>query len=151
MGWFAPKGGNHPYTPSAARRGGTACWVGVGAPVGVDHPPRHVEPFHQDTPPAFARRDNLFERSYGSRRIKQNRPWMPADSWKFDLLSNHAVESFWDALWLGIRPLLCFNREYRRSAHACPQIHGNSTCYRSMPSRASGTPCGSVFGHFCVL
>ena len=29
---------------------------------------------------------------------------MPPDAWKFDLLSNRAVESFWDALWLGIRP-----------------------------------------------
>ena len=24
-------------------------------------------------------------------------------------------------------------------------------CYRTVPSRASGTPCGSVFGRFCVL
>ena len=27
---------------------------------------------------------------------------------KLNLLSNRAVESFWDALWLGIRPFLCF-------------------------------------------
>ena len=30
------------------------------------------------------------------------------DFLKFNLLSNRAVERFWDALWLGIRPFLCF-------------------------------------------
>ena len=41
--------------------------------------------------------------------------------------------------------------EYYRIADRCPQIHENSICYRTMPSRASGTPCGSVFGRFRVL
>ena len=27
---------------------------------------------------------------------------------KLNLLSNGAVESFWDAVWLGIEPFLCF-------------------------------------------
>ena len=30
------------------------------------------------------------------------------DILKLNLLSNRAVERFWDALWLGIRPFLCF-------------------------------------------
>ena len=30
------------------------------------------------------------------------------DFLKLNLLSNRAVERFWDALWLGIRPFLCF-------------------------------------------
>ena len=30
------------------------------------------------------------------------------DFLKSNLLSNRAVERFWDALWLGIRPFLCF-------------------------------------------
>ena len=30
------------------------------------------------------------------------------DFLKFNLLPNEPIESFWDALWLGIRPLLCF-------------------------------------------
>ena len=84
-------------------------------------------------------------------RISQNHTWMPPDSWKLDLLSNDIVESFWGALWPGIQALLCFSMETRRIVHGCPQIHGNSICYRTMLSRASGMPCGSVFGRFCVL
>ena len=30
------------------------------------------------------------------------------DFLKLNLLPNEPIESFWDALWLGIRPLLCF-------------------------------------------
>ena len=30
------------------------------------------------------------------------------DFLKFNLLPNEPIESFWDALWLGIRPFLCF-------------------------------------------
>ena len=30
------------------------------------------------------------------------------DDRKLNLLSNGAVESFWDAVWLGIEPFLCF-------------------------------------------
>ena len=39
----------------------------------------------------------------------------------------------------------------RRIAHGCPQLHGNSICYRTVLSRASGTPCGSVLGRFRAL
>ena len=30
------------------------------------------------------------------------------DHLKFNLLPKASIESFWDALWLGIRPFLCF-------------------------------------------
>ena len=30
------------------------------------------------------------------------------DFLKLNLLPNEPIESFWDALWLGIQPLLCF-------------------------------------------
>ena len=30
------------------------------------------------------------------------------DFLKFNLLSNGLIEKFWDALWLGIGPFLCF-------------------------------------------
>ena len=30
------------------------------------------------------------------------------DTTKFNLLPNERLESFWDALWLGIRTFLCF-------------------------------------------
>ena len=30
------------------------------------------------------------------------------DFQRFNLLPNEPIESFWDALWLGIRPFLCF-------------------------------------------
>ena len=30
------------------------------------------------------------------------------DFLKLNLLPNEPIESFWDALWLGIRPFLCF-------------------------------------------
>ena len=33
---------------------------------------------------------------------------------KLNLLSNGAVESFWDALWLGIGPFLCSTLESHR-------------------------------------
>ena len=33
---------------------------------------------------------------------------------KLNLLPKEPIESFWDALWLGIRPLLCFTIESRR-------------------------------------
>ena len=36
------------------------------------------------------------------------------NSAKLDLLPKEPIESFWDALWLGIRPLLCFIIESRR-------------------------------------
>ena len=39
---------------------------------------------------------------------------MPGDLWKFNLLLNERLESFWDDLWLGIRPVFCFMAESRR-------------------------------------
>ena len=38
---------------------------------------------------------------------------MPPNDREFNLLSNGAVESFWDALWLGIEAFLCFMEESR--------------------------------------
>ena len=34
------------------------------------------------------------------------------DFLKFNLLPNEPIESFWDALWLVIRPFLCFTEIY---------------------------------------
>ena len=69
---------------------------------------------------------------------------------ELNLLSNGAVESFWDTLWLGIQAFLYFMEESRRTLHRCLQAIENSICYRTVPSRASGTPCGSVLKRFCV-
>ena len=33
---------------------------------------------------------------------------MPSNDARRNLLSNALTKSFWDALWLGIRPFLCF-------------------------------------------
>ena len=37
------------------------------------------------------------------------------DLLKFNLLPNRVIENFWDALWLGIRPILC--QESRQESH----------------------------------
>ena len=37
---------------------------------------------------------------------------MPSNECPRDLLPNERFESFWDALWLGIGPFLCFLVEY---------------------------------------
>ena len=36
---------------------------------------------------------------------------MPTIGRKFNLLPKEPIESVWDALWLGIRPFLCFTIE----------------------------------------
>ena len=80
---------------------------------------------------------------------------------KLDLPPNRAAESFWDAMWLGIRPFFCFcHVTYKLKQHViligsrhCRrfQIVENSITFPTNPSRASGTPCGSVLGRFCVF
>ena len=40
------------------------------------------------------------------------------DFLKFNLLPNEPIESFWDALWLGIRPFLCFTEIYETAIQA---------------------------------
>ena len=76
---------------------------------------------------------------------------MPSNEVRRNLLPNEPIESFWDAMWLGIQPFLCFTVESRRIACRCLQTKRVTICCRMNRSRASGTPCGSVFGHFCVL
>ena len=39
---------------------------------------------------------------------------MPSNDARRNLLPNRAIESFWDALWLGIQPFLCFTTESRK-------------------------------------
>ena len=85
--------------------------------------------------------------------------------WVWRDLSFGIKNSWFHALWLGIQPFLCLNPWKSLEIHGNPwksmEIHGNpcritrSTlqnliCYRMSVSRASGTPCGSVFGRFCV-
>ena len=63
---------------------------------------------------------------------------------KLDLLSNGAVQSFWDALWLGIELLLCFMAQYC-DGYPCEPVHirfrrfglygSVPTCRNRMPAR----------------
>ena len=48
---------------------------------------------------------------------------MPTIGRKFNLLPKEPIESVWDALWLGIRPLLCFYNTKVNSAklHLLPK------------------------------
>ena len=71
---------------------------------------------------------------------------------KLSLVTNERLESFWDALWLGIRTFLCMIVQcliveitmiYKVKSQ-------NEVRYRMNVSRASGTPCVSVFGRFRV-
>ena len=51
---------------------------------------------------------------------------MPSNEARRNLLPNEPIESFWDALWLGIRPSLCSIIEFRRNAHRClPRRRGS--------------------------
>ena len=76
-----------------------------------------------------------------------------------------SIVSYKKFLMLGIQPFLCLNPWEFMEIHGNPrkstEIHGdpcrgtrstlqNLICYRMSVSRASGTPCGSVFGRFCV-
>ena len=70
-------------------------------------------------------------------------------------LSFDIKNSWFHALWLGIRPFLCVTLWKSMEIHGNPCRITRSTlqnliCYRMSVSRASGTPCGSVFGRFCV-
>ena len=73
------------------------------------------------------------------------------DFLKFNLLPNEPIESFWDALWFGIRPFLCSIVRSRRIAHRCLQTMHGAICCRKHRSTASETLCGSLFSSFCVL
>ena len=83
------------------------------------------------------------------------------DFLKFNLLPNEPIESFWDALWLGIRPFFCFcHVTFKRIKHTCLisfsycrhiKIMENRMIFPKNRSRASGTPCGSAFARFCAF
>ena len=75
---------------------------------------------------------------------------MPSNDAQRNLLPNRAIESFWESMWLGIQPFLCFIVKSRRIARRCLQTMRSAICCRMNRSRASGTPCGSVFRRFCV-
>ena len=57
------------------------------------------------------------------------------------------LDSFLDSLRLELWPHLCSTREYRRSE---PKPYRNK-CHPSVPSIASGIPCGSSYGRFCIF
>ena len=70
-------------------------------------------------------------------------------------LSFDIKNSWFHALWLGIQSYLCLDPWEYMEIHGNPCRITRSTlqnliCYRMSVSRASGTPCGSVFGRFCV-
>ena len=75
---------------------------------------------------------------------------MPSNDARRNLRSKASIESFRDALWLGIRPFWRFTLQFHRNTRRCLQTMHGTICSRSIPPRASETPCGSVFGHFCV-
>ena len=45
---------------------------------------------------------------------------MPSNEVRRNLLPNEPIESFWDVLWLGIRPFLCFTIESRKVVQGTP-------------------------------
>ena len=63
---------------------------------------------------------------------------------KLNLLLNGAVQSFWDALWLGIEPFLCFMTQHS-DGYPCEPVHirfrwfglygSVPTCRNRMPVR----------------
>ena len=70
-------------------------------------------------------------------------------------LSFDIKNSWFHALWLGIQPFLCLNPWRSMEIYGNPYRITRSTlqnliCYRMSVSRASGMPCGLVFGRFCV-
>merc|ERR1712139_577572 len=81
----------------------------------------------------------------------QNRYLASPNDRELNLLSNGPIESFWGTLWLELWPFLCFIVESRRIACRCLQTKCGAICYRMSVSRASGTPCGSSYGRFCIL
>ena len=58
---------------------------------------------------------------------------------KLNLLSNGAVESFWDALWLGIEACLCFIVESRRVACRCLRTKCGAISWCVVCRRAGGS------------
>ena len=84
---------------------------------------------------------------------------MPSNEARRNLLSNRAVEGFWDALWLELWPFevltyafLYFSLFQLGSRH-CHHIHSmrGAICYHNNKSAASETPCGSSRGQVCVF
>ena len=67
------------------------------------------------------------------------------DTTKFNLLPNERLESFWDALWLGIRTFLCFKMSNWSqlgvsilkpvSAHPKPVLSGMSNRFQFIQNR----------------
>ena len=68
-----------------------------------------------------------------------------------------SIENLWKIYWTSIENLLkiCWTsienllKIYRKSMTL--HVIEHKICYRTVPSRASGTPCGSVLCRFCVL
>ena len=61
-----------------------------------------------------------------------------------------ALERFSDALWLELWPVLCGIVTSNRIACRYLQTKRGAISYQTMPSRRSGTPCGSRYGWFYV-
>ena len=66
------------------------------------------------------------------------------DTTKFNLLPNERLESFWDALWLGIRTFLCFKMSN------WSQLGVNFNDFINS-SGHFGIDLGSFGGHFAVI
>ena len=76
---------------------------------------------------------------------------MPSNDVRRNLQSNAPHESFWDALGLGIEPFFGLHAKWLRITRRCLQKMRGAICSRTVSTRVSGTPCGSVLSHFCVL
>ena len=66
------------------------------------------------------------------------------DTTKFNLLPNEHLESFWDALWLGIRTVLCFKMSNWSHFGVNFNDFINSSGH-------FGIDLGSFGGHFAVI
>ena len=66
------------------------------------------------------------------------------DTTKFNLLPNERLESFWDALWFGIRTFLCFKMS--NWSH-----FGVNFIDFTNSSGHFGIDLGSFGGHFAVI
>ena len=75
----------------------------------------------------------------------ESREKQKIDTAKFNLLPNERLESFWDALWLGIRTFLCFKMSNWSqlgvsilkpvSAHPKPVLSGMSNRFQFIQNR----------------
>ena len=85
-------------------------------------------------------------------RMSQNRDLASPNDRELNLMPKAPIESFWDALWLELWLFLCVMVECRRIVRdlASPNDRELNMMPKAPIERASGTPCGSRYGCFCV-